>query len=263
VAVLFKATEQALGKKAFWRRLQRMLERADVPLRAVEFAYLIAGCGLGAGIVAAGLRLQSLVILASMVVGAFIPYAVVGLKARRRLRAFENQLPDLLVTMAASLKAGHSFRQGMQTLVDEGAEPASKEFKRVLTETQLGRSMDDALTEMADRIGSKDLEFAVTSVTIQRQVGGSLAGLFDMIAETVRNRQQFGRKIKGLTSMGRASAYVLIALPFFVALAITAINSEYMSPLWHTSTGQKLIGLGLVMMACGASMLRKIVSFRG
>jgi tight adherence protein B len=263
VSVLFKATEQALGKKAFWRRLQRLLERGDVPLRAVEFAYLIAGCGLGAGIVAAGLRLQTLAILASMLVGAFIPYALVVLKARRRLRAFENQLPDLLVTMAASLKAGHSFRQGMQTVVDEGAEPASKEFKRVLTETQLGRSMDDALVEMADRIGSKDLAFAITSVTIQRQVGGSLAGLFDMIAETVRNRQQFGRKIKGLTSMGRASAYVLIGLPFFVALAITAINGEYMKPLWHTSTGQKLIFLGLIMMACGASMLKKIVSFRG
>ena len=77
-------------------------------------------------------------------------------------------------------------------------------------------------------------------MTIQRQVGGSLAGLFDMVADTVRNRQQFAKKIKGLTAMGRASAYVLIGLPFFVAAMLTLLNAEYMSPLWHTSMGHKL-----------------------
>ena len=80
----------------------------------------------------------------------------------------------------------------------------------MLTETRLGRPMEDALAEMAERVGSKNFEFVITAVTIQRQVGGSLAGLFDMVADTVRARQQFARKIKGLTAMGRASAYVLI-----------------------------------------------------
>ena len=160
---------------------------------------------------------------------------------RRRLKAFDAQLPDLLTTVAASLKAGHSFRQGIQAVVDEGQEPSSKEFQRVLTETRLGRPMDGALAEMSRRVGSKNLEFVLTAVTIQRQVGGSLAAIFDMVAETVRNRHQFARKVKGLTAMGRASAYVLIALPFFVALAVTAINAEYMSPLYHTSTGHKLM----------------------
>ena len=76
--------------------------------------------------------------------------------------------------------------------------------------------MDQALTDMAERVGSKNLTFVITAVTIQRQVGGSLAGLFDMVAETVRQRQQFARKIRGLTAMGRMSAYVLIGLPFFI-----------------------------------------------
>ena len=121
--------------------------------------------------------------------------------------------PDLLVTLAASLKAGHSFRQGIQAVVDEGQPPASKEFNRVLTETRLGRPMDDALADMAERIGSKNLSFVVTAVTIQRQVGGSLAGIFDMVADAVRNRQQFARKIRSLTAMGRVSAYVLVGDP--------------------------------------------------
>jgi tight adherence protein B len=84
-----------------------------------------------------------------------------------------------------------------------------------------------------------------------------------MVADTVRQRQQFARKIKGLTAMGRAGAYVLMGLPFFVAAAITVLNSEYMDPLYHSSTGHKLIATMLVMMAFGSFLLRRIVSFKG
>jgi tight adherence protein B len=133
----------------------------------------------------------------------------------------------------------------------------------VLTETQLGKPMDDALSNMAARVGSKNFTFVVTAVTIQRQIGGSLAGLFDMVAETVRQRQQFARKVKGLTAMGRMSAYVLVALPFFLAAIITLMNPVYMAPLWHSGTGHKLVMGGLVMITIGSLMLRKIASFRG
>jgi tight adherence protein B len=123
--------------------------------------------------------------------------------------------------------------------------------------------MDDALAEMAERVGSKNFEFAITAVTIQRQVGGSLATLFDMVADTVRQRQQFARKIRALTAMGRMSAYTLIAIPFFLAGTITLLNSDFMSPLYHTHAGHMLILLGLTMMMIGSLILKKIVSFRG
>jgi tight adherence protein B len=182
---------------------------------------------------------------------------------RKRIRAFEDQLPDLLVTIAASLKAGHSFKQGLQAVVDEDQPPAAAEIKRVLTETSLGRPMDDALAEMADRVGSKNFDFAITAVTIQRQVGGSLASLFDMVADTVRQRQQFTRKIRALTAMGRMSAYTLIGIPFFIAAILTIINGEYMHPLYATGGGHMMIGIALVMMTIGSLILKKIVSFRG
>jgi tight adherence protein B len=123
--------------------------------------------------------------------------------------------------------------------------------------------MEDALADTAERIGSKNFSFVITAVNIQRQVGGSLAGLFDMVADTVRQRQQFARKIKGLTAMGRASAYVLVGLPFFVGSVITLVNPSYMDPLYHTSTGHKMMITGLVMIAVGSLMLKKLVSFRG
>ena len=260
---LFRATERAFGHLRHWRRLERLLERADLPLRAVELVWVMAGAGLGLGLIVAVSGASSLVILAGFALGGLVPLAAVSFKAKRRLRAFENQLPDVLSSLAASLKAGHSFKQGIQAIVDEGFDPVSKELKRVLAETQLGRGIEDALAEMAERVGSEDFAFIVTAVAIQNQVGGSLAGLFDMVSDTVRQRQQFARKIRSLTAMGRMSAYVLVGLPFFVALAITALNSTYMYPLYHTSTGHKLIIVGLVMMACGGAMLRKIVSFKG
>jgi tight adherence protein B len=261
-AGLFHATENALGKFKPWRRLQVVLERADLPLRTVEFVYLMLGAALLVGLVVAGMTRSVPLIALGLVGGAALPYLFVSFKAKQRVRAFENQLPDLLVTMAAGLKAGHSFRQALQSVVDEDQPPASKELKRVLTETRLGRPMDQALADMAARIGSKNFEFVITAVTIQRQVGGSLATLFDMVADTVRNRQQFAKKIKGLTAMGRASAYVLIGLPFFVAAMLTLLNSEYMRPLWHTSTGHKLIITMFVMIGIGSLILRKIVNFR-
>jgi len=260
---LFRVTESTFAHRRQWRNLQLLLERADLPLRTVEFAWLLIGCSFVLAVLAAIISGGALAILACFLIGGFVPYLVVWMKAKRRMRAFEDQLPDLLITMAASLKAGHSFKQGIQSVVDEGQDPAAKELRRVITDTQLGRPMDAALQETADRIGSKNFSFVITAVNIQRQVGGSLAGLFDMVADTVRDRQQFARKIRSLTAMGRMAAYVLIGLPFFIALAMTVLNPTYMDPLFHTHTGHMLIMGGLTMMAFGSLILKKIVSFKG
>jgi tight adherence protein B len=260
---LLRATERAFGHLRHWKRVQMMLERGETPLRAAEFAYIVFGSSLLLGMIMALFGAPAIVILGGLLFGAAIPFTFVWYRMRKRLNTFETQLPDLLITIAAALKAGHSFKQGLQAVVDEGAPPASSEFNRVLTETGLGRSMDDALTDMAYRVGSNNFEFAITAVTIQRQVGGSLASLFDMVADTVRQRQQFARKIRSLTAMGRMSAYTLIGLPFFLALAISVISPGYLHPLFYTSTGHLLLGIGLAMMAVGSGLLQKIVSFKG
>jgi len=232
-------------------------------VRAGELLALCAGLSFGCGLLTAASASPTLLTLAVMGVAGWAPYAYVSFRAKSRIKRFENQLPDLLITIAASLKAGHSFRQGIQSVVDEGAEPSAKEFRRVLTETQLGKTMDDALADLSIRIGSKNLAFVINAVTIQRQIGGSLAGLFDMVADTVRQRQQFGRKVKGLTAMGRMSAYVLVGLPFFIGAVVSLINGSYMAPLYQSATGQKLLVSGIVMIVIGSLMLKKIVSFRG
>ena len=262
-AQIANSFERAFGGLGLFKRLQVMIDRADLPLRAGELAALSAGTGFLLGLFVAVTVAQPIAILLAMAIGALIPIGFVSYKASDRLKRFENQLPDILITIAASLKAGHSFRQGIQSVVDEGADPAAREFRRVLTETQLGKPMDEALSDLAGRVGSKNLSFVINAVTIQRQIGGSLAGLFDMVAETVRQRQQFRRKVKGLTAQGRMSAYTLIALPFFVAAVVSVMNPTFMSPLYHTSTGHLMLITGLVMITIGSALLQKIVSFKG
>ena len=260
---LSDSIERALADLKQFKQVESMIERADLPIRAGE---LLAGC-LGVAIVLAlacsVAGVPGLVALAVMAVGFGAPLGYVSFKAKGRVKKFEAQLPDILITLAASLKAGHSFRQGIQSVVDEGAEPAAKEFKRVMTETQLGKPIDDALAHMATRMGSKNFTFVINAVTIQRQIGGSLAGLFDMVAETVRQRQQFARRVRSLTAMGRMSAYVLVGLPFFIAAVVTLLNPAYMEPLYHTGLGQKLMVGTVFMIGFGSLMLKRIATFKG
>jgi len=257
------AIERVLADLKQFKQVQSMIERADLPVRPGELLAGCAGAALVSGLFTTLIGVSGIISLAVMALAFGAPLGYVSYKARGRVRRFENQLPDILITLAASLKAGHSFRQGIQSVVDEGAEPAAKEFKRVMTETQLGKPIDDSLAAMASRMGSKNFTFVINAVTIQRQIGGSLAGLFDMVAETVRQRQQFARRVKSLTAMGRMSAYVLVALPFFIGAVVTVLNPQYMDPLYHTGLGQVLMVGSVVMIGFGSLMLKRIATFRG
>jgi tight adherence protein B len=178
----------------------------------------------------------------------------------RRRKAFDRQLPDVLSTIASTLRAGHGLRPAIRAIADDGSPPASEEFSRVLGEERLGRPLDQALTGMCERIGSPDMEYVATAVNVQSQVGGSLAGLFDTLSETVRERQRHARKVRALTSMGRMSAMILISLPFGLTVIMSAINPSYMAPMFTTSVGHVLIGMCLVSMTIGSLILKRIVT---
>lgn len=246
-----------------WRRLERLLEQAAVPLLPGELLYAGLGAGLLVVLVATAVGTGPRTALLLLLVTAVAPVVVLRIKARRRARAFDDQLPDLLAAVAASLRAGHSLKQGLQSVTEEMDAPAKTEFGRVLAEARLGRPLDEALDAMVERIASDDLEYVTTAVSVQEQVGGSLAGLFQLVSDTVRERHQHARKVRSLTAMGRASAYVLTFLPFALAGVVTLLNRTYMDPLYHTGTGHFLMLLGITMIGIGALLLRRIVTIRG
>ena len=261
---LYIATEKIVGSFNYWKRMTYRLEQADLPLRTAEVMYIQMGASLFLGVVGkVALGLNGFLVLVPLGLGVAIPALFVKFSARRRLNAFEGQLPETLITMAASLKAGHAFNAALASVVKEGAEPTSKELARVSQEIALGMPSEAALEAMAKRMDSTNFGFVVMAVNIQRTVGGSLAEILDMVADTVRQRQQFSRKVKALTAQGRMSAYVLVAMPFLMGLAIFALNPKYMSVLFTTSAGKVMIAMSLVMMAIGGAIIRKIVSFKG
>jgi tight adherence protein B len=261
---LFAATEKIAGSFNYWKRTTSRLEQADLPLRTAEIVYIQMGAALLLGVIGRfAIGLTSLLLLVPMILGVAIPALFVRIMAKRRLNRFENQLPETLITLAASLKAGHAFNSALASVVKEGVDPTSKELGRVAQEIQLGMTSEAALEAMAHRMNSTNFGFVVMAVNIQRTVGGSLAEILDMVADTVRQRQQFSRKVKALTAQGRMSAYVLLAMPFLMGLAIFVLNPAYMSILFTATAGKVMIGGALVMMGIGSLIIRKIVSFEG
>jgi tight adherence protein B len=255
-------TEQSLSELPGSERLAGALERSGLKLRVGYVPYLALLAAFVFGVVATIVGTPPALALLAMLVGLVSPFIVLKIVAQRRTKAFDRQLPDVLATIASTLRAGHGLRTALRTIADDGAAPSSEEFSRVLGEERLGRPLDEAIAAMCERIGSPDLEYVATAVNVQSQTGGSLAGLFDTLSETVRERQRHARKVKALTAMGRASAAVLVALPIALAALLTLISPEYMAPLYATSGGHVLIGICLASMAIGALFLKRIVSVK-
>ena len=199
---------ELLTRAGLHERVQLHIDRAGIEARAGAFAALNGLVGFGAFVLLLPAKGFTSAVLGGLIALA-APWFVLHVLALRRARKFEQQLPEILDTLAASLRAGHGFDHGLQTVASDVGEPAGREFSRVVAEVHLGRSLEDALADLGRRIRSKDLQFVLDAIAIQRQVGGSLAELFELVAETVRAREQFRRKLRAVTGQVRISAKVL------------------------------------------------------
>ncbi len=232
------------------------LERAGVTLRPGEFLVLVASAtatGLLVGLLLSGLGF-ALLLAAAAPGGAWMTLKV---KAERRRARFAGQLGEILQLQAGSLRAGYGLVQAFDAVAREAEAPSSDEFHRLVVETRLGRDLGQALDAVADRMASIDFTWVVGAIEIHRQVGGDLAEVLDNVAATIREREQIRRQVKALSAEGRISAYVLVALPFLVALAMRATNPTYLNELGHGS-GLRLLGLGVVLMVVGMLWLKRV-----
>jgi tight adherence protein B len=255
-------TERSLNDLPGSKHLSRDLERSGSKLRLGHLPYLALVAAFVFGIVSMIVGAPPAIAPLLMLVGLAVPFAALRVAARRRTKAFDEQLPDVLAMIASSLRAGHGLRTALRAIVDDGTPPASQEFARVLGEERLGRPLDQAIDAMCTRIGSPDLEYVATAVNVQAQAGGSLAGLFDTLSETVRERQRHARKVHALTALGRISAIALVGMPIALGALMTLISPGYMAPLYTTSGGRVVIGICLTSMAIGSLFLKRIVSVR-
>lgn len=236
----------------------RTLDLAGVDLRPGE---LLAGISAGSGLL---LGLGWLVSgpVVGLAMALLVPVAarvVVHILASRRRSQFSDQLSDTLQMLAGSLRAGHGFAQAIETVSREAESPTAEEFRRLTIENRLGRDFVEALSALADRVGSEDFRWVVQAVQIQREVGGDLAEILDTVAATVRDRARIRRQVSALSAEGRISAWVLMVLPFGLGGMMALTNRDYLAPLFGTGTGLRLLAGGAVLLAVGGVWLRRIV----
>jgi tight adherence protein B len=240
-------------------RIDRKLERAGVSIRPGEY---VAGAVLAALLVgmAGGLLFQSFVVgLLFAIVGAMVPIAAVSFAMRRRMNRLQGQVVDVLMILASSLRAGHSFLQALDMVSKEIAEPAGGEFTRAVSEIRLGRPVDEALSALGRRMGSEDFDWAMMAVNIQREVGGNLAEILDTVGETLRDRQAVRRQVKVLAAEGKLSARILTTLPFVIGLYVAKVNPGYMNLLFETQVGKLLLVSSSTLMLFGILIMRRMV----
>jgi tight adherence protein B len=255
-----QAAEKALANNVgFETRIANRLEGAGMALKAPEWLLLHLGIAFGAGVfgllLSGGSPIAAVLFLFFGLVG---PWVYLGLKRSRRLKAFDSGLPDTLQLMSGSLSAGLSLAQSLDTIVREGQEPITSEFKRVIVESRLGVGLEDALEGVAERMQSVDFKWVVMAIRIQREVGGNLAELLNNVAATLREREFLRRHVRALSAEGRLSAWILGGLPPGFLAYLTLTKGDYVHPMYTTPVGWLMLAAMAVLLTVGIFWMIKV-----
>lgn len=242
--------------------LQLRLDRTGMGWTLSQYLYASGGIAL---VFTALLYLQTGAALLSLgiglLAGAGLPHWVVGSFIKRRTNKFNAKFPDGIELLVRGLRSGLPVTETLSVVASEVPGPVGSEFRAVVERIKIGRTMEEALQETADKLGTAEFQFFVITLAIQRETGGNLAETLSNLADVLRKRAQMKLKIKAMSSESKASAYIVGALPFIVFGLIYWINPSYLGGFF---TDDRLIvtGLGgLVWMSIGAFIMAKMVSF--
>ncbi len=253
--------QKSLGKRGeIILLMQNML--IDVDLKKVTWAMLLCSFGFGLLIffvlwphVVLGLIAGSIV----TVVGWSIPKTVVMSLYERRAQSFVNQMVDALTVMANGLKAGLTVEQSLGRVRDNMPNPISQEFGRIITEMQLGKSLNDALTDLAARLPKQDVQMFVLTTNILRESGGNMAEPFQIIVQTIRERQKIERKIEAMTAQGMMQGLIVSLIPIVIIAIMLVIDPDFIMPMFTTPIGIVLLMIMVGLVIAGGIAIRKIV----
>jgi tight adherence protein B len=245
---------------SYVEKVDKALAQANIPMRVSEFILmrllLVVGPPLIFGLILHNMGLG----IAFSVLGFILPPLVLKTRSNARVQKFNNQLSEFLTLVVNALRAGQTFLQAADHASKESPEPIASEFKLVLQESNLGLPIEAAFQNLVQRVPSQDLEIAATAFVIQKNIGGNLAEVMEKVAITIRERVKLQGQIRVLTAQGMLSGWIVGLLPVLLGSLIYTLNPSYISLLFTTDTGQKLLGLGVILLICGALAIRKIVT---
>jgi tight adherence protein B len=265
-AVLSEWVNKSVEKSSFGDRIAKNLARADLKFKPGEFVFFIvilAGVLGTLSFLFVGDTLIPKLISMAIGIGFGVAVPLIYLRSQqgKRLARFNSQLPDMLNLMVNGLRAGYSTMQAMEAVSKELPPPICDEFRRVVQEMQLGLPMDKALDNLIRRIPSEDLDFVITAINVQREVGGPLAEILDTITFTIRERIRIKGDIKVMTSQVVMSGRILAGVPFAIFILLWFINQDYMGEFFKPKNllcGGGSLALGITMIAIGYAIMMKI-----
>ncbi len=249
-----------LQRYRFAKKLQVLLIHANSSMSVGGIVLACAGAALGCGLFGFLFSHMFLLAAAATVAGAVIPYVLLRRKRNRRLKAFNTALPDAIDLMARSLRSGHSMNSSIEMIAEQSPEPLSSEFAQVFKQQRLGVHFRDALLQMGSRVPSRDLQFLITAILVQKETGGDITEILDRTAHVIRDRVRIEGEVRTRTAQGRLTGWILSLLPVIMLVLLNLVSPGYSSVLFHDPTGQKLLYTGGALILLGGLVIRKIVN---
>jgi tight adherence protein B len=242
--------------------LRKRLEQTGKSITLGKYAMVCLGVAATIMIL---LVMRGAPFILSLLLGIFFgvggPHFIIGRMIKRRINKFNSNFPDAIELMVRGLRSGLPITETLTIVASEIQGPVGVEFRMVVDKMKIGRTMEAALQETADRLGTAEFQFFVITLAIQRETGGNLAETLSNLADVLRKRAQMKLKIRAMSSESKASAYIVGALPFVVFTLVWMINPGYMGGFF---TDQRLMvaGIGgMIWMGIGALIMAKMVNF--
>ena len=249
-----------IGK--IYQKNKDTLTKAHLPLKPEELFGISVLLSGAVGILLYLFKVPLLMVIIVMLILYMIPGLYVRMAKVSRGKKLNNQLPEALSILSNGLRAGLSFTQSMLVAGKEMEDPIAFEFNKIVRDNSLGKPIDEALSDFSKRTEDEDIDIFVTAILIQRQVGGNLSEILDVLANTIRDRIKLRGDIKTITAQSKMSAVVVGSIPFVLALILNLLNPEFMLPLFNTLIGNILIGVVLTMQTVGVLILVKIIKVK-
>jgi tight adherence protein B len=242
--------------------LRKRMEMTGTNITLARYATVCAGI---LTFITLALTLRHAPFILSLLVGMFFgvggPHFVIGKMIKRRIKKFNSNFPDAIELMVRGLRSGLPITETLGIVASEISGPVGVEFRMVVDKMKIGKTMEAALQDTADRLGTAEFQFFVITLAIQRETGGNLAETLSNLADVLRKRAQMMLKIRAMSSESKASAYIVGSLPFVVFGLVWMINPGYMGGFF---SDQRLMvaGMGgMVWMGIGAFIMAKMVNF--
>lgn len=197
-----------------------------------------------------------------LAISVIVPVLILSRIGTKRRQEFEAELPEFFLLVASALRSGLSFGQALDAVAQEGDSELSRQMRRAALELSLGLTPSEVLSDVAERMKSEEMKWAVVAISVQRDVGGHLSEILDSIADTVRTRAEINREVRSLSAEGRLSAIFLIAMPIVIFVILLVLRPDYVEVLWSTTPGQVMLVASFALFAVGVVWLRSLIRVR-